>query len=378
MAETLPRWGLQPVEFVETDPAKIQSEIITEYEKAAQRTLAAGDPVRLFLLTLADRIIQLHNAINIAAQQNLLSYAQKENLDALGNNLSVERLQDSRAVTTIRFTLAQSLGDDYTIPANFEVTNGVVTFATDKELIIPAGKMTGDVSATCTTAGTAGNDYLAGQVSTIVRPLTFLASAQNITITSGGAGAEADPEYADRIRLAPNSFSVAGPTKAYEYHTYSVSSAIIDVSVTSPTSGAVKIYPLLENGTLPSAEVLDQIEAYLSSDDIRPLTDEVEALSPTAHNYEINVDYWINKEDVSKSEAIRQAVESAVEQYRVWQQSKIGRDITPDQLICNVKGAGASRVDFSTLSPASWVKLEAHEVAQCTNVTVTYKGTKDE
>jgi phage-related baseplate assembly protein len=378
MAETLPRWGLQPVEFVETDPSKIQSEIITKYEEVAQRTLAAGDPVRLFLLTLADRIIHLQNCINIAGQQNLLSYAQKENLDALGNNLSVERLTDSHAVTTFRATLVQALGDDYTIPANFEITNGVVTFATDKELVIPAGNMTGDVSATCTTAGVAGNDYLAGQISTIVKPLTFLSSMKNITITSGGADAETDPEYAERIRLAPNSFSVAGPTKAYEFHAYSVSSAIIDVSVTSPNPGEVKVYPLLENGTLPSAEVLDQIEAYLSSDDIRPLTDEVEALSPTAHNYEINVDFWINKEDVSKSEAIRAAVEEAVEQYRVWQQAKIGRDITPDQLICNVKAAGASRVDFSTLSPASWVKLDAHEVAQCTNVTVTYKGTKDE
>lgn len=378
MAETLPRWGLQPVEFVETDPEKIKSEIITGYEEAAERTLAAGDPIRLFLLTLADRIILLQNNINIAAQQNLLSYAQGGNLDALGNNLSVERLQDSAAVTTMRFTLSQALGDDYTIPAGFEVTNGVVTFATDSELIIPAGSTTGDVAATCTTAGTAGNDFLAGQVSTIVRPLTFLASAQNTTITSGGAGSEDDPDYADRIRLAPNSFSVAGPTKAYEYHTYSVSSAIIDVSVTSPNPGEVKIYALLRGGTLPSAEVLDQIEAYLSSDTIRPLTDEVKALSPTAHNYTINVDFWIDKADVSKSEAIRAAVDTAVEQYKVWQQAKIGRDITPDQLICNVKAAGASRVDFSTLSPASWVKLEANEVAQCTNVTVTYKGTKDE
>lgn len=378
MAETFPRWGLSDVEFVTTDPATIQAEILTKYEEASGRTLASGDPVRIFLLSIADIIIQQRACINTAAQQNLLSYAQGVNLDALGNNIATERLQDSSAVTTIRFTLSQSLAEVFTIPSGFEVTNGTVTFATNTELQIAAGQLTGEVAATCTTAGAAGNDYLAGQISTIVSPITFLASATNTTITSGGADSESDAEYAERIRLAPNAFSVAGPTKAYQFHAYSVSSAIIDVGVDSPSPGVVKVYPLLEGGTLPTAEVLDQIEAYLSSDDIRPLTDDVEALAPAAVNYAINIDFWINKSDLTIADSIRTAVDAAVEEYRIWQQGKIGRDITPDQLICKVMAAGAARIDFATLSPASWQELQAGQVAQCTGVTVTYNGTKDE
>lgn len=378
MAETLPRWGLPEVNFVETDPETIKAEIITGYEKAAGRSLAVGDPIYIFLLSLADRIIQYMNNTNTAGQQNLLSYAKGKNLEALGANMSVDRLPASSAVTTIRFTLAQALGEDYIIPANFEVTNGVVIFVTDCELIIPAGELTGEVLAICTTAGAEGNGYLAGQITTIVTPMTFLASAQNITDTSGGADAEDDPEYADRIKLAPNSYSVAGPKKAYEYHTQSVSSAIIDVSVTSPNPGEVKIYPLLEGGTMPSDEVLDMIQAYFATGEISPLTDEVKVLAPTAKEYTINVDYWISRDDITKAASIRSAVEAAVEEYRYWQQTKIGRDITPDQLISNVKNAGAARVDFSTLSPASWTELADGEVAQCTNVVVTYKGYKDE
>lgn len=378
--EVLPRWGLPAVEFVETDPATIQSEIITGYEKAAGRTLAVGDPIRLFLLSIADVIIQQRACINISAKQNLLSYAEDEFLDALGQYLSVERLSESHAKTTIRFTLSQALGSVYTIPAGFEVTNGIVTFATDKELLIPIGQTTGDVSATCTTAGSEGNDYLSGQISTIVNPLTFLSSAANTTITTGGADAESNAEYADRIRLAPNSFSVAGPKKAYEYHAKSVSSAIIDVSVTSPYAGVVHVYPLLEGGTLPSTEVLNQIEEYLSSDTIRPLTDYVETLSPTAVPYTIRVDYWISESDRTNAESIRAAVEKAVEEYRVWQQSKIGRDILPDRLISNVIRAGAARIDSSVLSPSSFKKLEDNEVAQCpvSDVVINYKGYKEE
>ena len=168
MTEVFPRFGLPPVNFLETDPVRIESEIITDYENAAGRTLAAGDPIRLFLLNQAAREIQLRNLVNIAAQQNLLSYAQGTFLDHLGEYLSTKRLAESYAKTTIRFTLAQALANVYHIPAGFEVTNGMVTFATDEELEIPIGSLSGEVTATCTTSGAVGNDFFAGQITTIV------------------------------------------------------------------------------------------------------------------------------------------------------------------------------------------------------------------
>lgn len=378
MAETIPRWGLAPVNFLETDAETIRSQIITGFEKASGDTLAAGDPRRLFLLSIADVIIQQRTAINLAAQQNLLSYAQGGYLDALGQLLAVERMAESKAVTTLEFTLSQALGSVYTIPAGTQVTNGVVTFETDEDLLIPIGQTKGEVSASCTVAGPVGNDYLAGQISTIVTPMTFVSGAQNTTITTGGADAEGDPDFADRIRLAPNSFSVAGPEKAYVYHAKSVSPAIIDVKVDSPTPGEVDVYVLLTDGTLPTEDTLEQIEEHLSDENIRPLTDYVVVKAPTASNYEIELHYWISQEDSSKAAQIQADVEAAVEQYRLWQQTKIGRDITPGKLLQLVFAAGASRVDDSKLKPAAWKKLEAMQVAQCTKVSVVYEGYKDE
>ena len=378
MAETIPRWGLPEVNFLETDAETIRSQIITGFEQASGDTLAAGDPRRLFLLSIADVIIQQRTAINLAAQQNLLSYAQGGYLDALGQLLAVERMAESKAVTTIEFTLSQALGSVYTIPAGTQVTNGVVTFETDEDLLIPIGQTKGEVSASCTVAGPVGNDYLAGQISTIVTPMTFVSGAQNTTITTGGVDAESDPDFADRIRLAPNSFSVAGPEKAYVYHAKSVSPAIIDVKVDSPTPGEVDVYVLLTDGTLPTEDTLEQIEEHLSDENIRPLTDYVVVKAPTASNYEIELHYWINQEDSSKAAQIQADVEEAVEQYRLWQQTKIGRDITPGKLLQLVFAAGASRVDNSKLKPAAWKKLEAMQVAQCTKVNVVYEGYKDE
>lgn len=378
MAETIPRWGLPEVNFLETDAETIRSQIITGFEQASGDTLAAGDPRRLFLLSIADVIIQQRTAINLAAQQNLLSYAQGGYLDALGQLLAVERMAESKAVTTIEFTLSQALGSVYTIPAGTQVTNGVVTFETDEDLLIPIGQTKGEVSASCTVAGPVGNDYLAGQISTIVTPMTFVSGAQNTTITTGGADAESDSDFADRIRLAPNSFSVAGPEKAYVYHAKSVSPAIIDVKVDSPTPGEVDVYVLLTDGTLPTEDTLEQIEEHLSDENIRPLTDYVVVKAPTASNYEIELHYWISQEDSSKAAQIQADVEAAVEQYRLWQQTKIGRDITPGKLLQLVFAAGASRVDNLKLKPAAWKKLEAMQVAQCTKVNVVYEGYKDE
>ena len=378
MAETLPRWNLPAVEFLTTDAESIKSQILSGYESLTGRSLAAGDPVRLFLLSIAEILILQRTAINTAAQQNLLSYATGNYLDALGTYLSVKRLAESRAKTSIRFTLSQALANPFEIPARFEVTNGVVAFATDADVTIAAGELTGEVGATCTTSGTSGNDYLAGQIATIVTPMAFLKSAENITITTGGSDAESDADFAERIRLAPNSFSVAGPVKSYVYHAKSASSAVIDVSVVSPTPGEVDVYPLLTGGVLPTEEVLKQIEDYLSADAVRPLTDYVRVLSPESVPYEIVVRYWISADDKTKSETIRKAVETAVENYRLWQQTKIGRDITPAKLIAAVINAGATRIDSASMQPAAFVELADNHVAQCTKVTVVYEGTKVE
>lgn len=378
MGETLPRWNLPEIDFISADPEAIQSAMFSAYTAITGRTLAPGDPIRLFILTIAEIIIQQRAAINYTGRQNLLSYAQGGYLDALGRYLAVERLPAAHAKTTLQFTLSVELEENYIIPAGFEVTNGVVTFATDDELVIEAGETEGQVAATCTTAGEAGNGYIAGQITTIVEPMAFLASAENITPSAGGADVEDDADFAERIRLAPNSFSVAGPKKAYIYHTLSVNPGIIDVSVTSPAPGQVFVYPLMEGGELPSSEMLAEISDYLSSDDIRPLTDWVIVTAPVQYTYHIIVEYWISREDAAKAATIQANVEAAVEKYRIWQQSKIGRDITPGKLIAAVFNAGASRIDSNTFTPSVFNPLDDGQVASCTSVTVNYKGMKDD
>ena len=379
MPETFPRFSLPPVDFLTIAADEVEANIITGYEKAAGRTLASGDPVRLFLLTIAAAITQLRSAVNAAARMNLLSYARGDYLESLGILFGVRRLPASAAATTLRFTLSQSLGQDYAVPAGTKAGNGTVTFSTDARLVIPAGDLSGEVTATCDVPGTEGNDYVPGQINSLVNPLPYIASVTNISTTSGGADAESDEDLAARIRLAPNAFSVAGPEKAYVYHAYSANSAISDVAVMGDEDnpGDVHVYVMLENGVLPGDAVCEGVKEYLSAETRRPLTDRVFVSAPSAVNFDINVDWYLNAEDASREVAISDAVNLAVAEYRAWQTQSIGRDIDPGKLIEMVMAAGAGRVDMATLKPDRFVQLERSQVAQCANSAVTYRGRKD-
>ena len=115
---------------------------MSEYENITGRSLAKGDPVRLFLLTNAAVIVLLLNKINETGKQNLLRYASGKNLDHLGALVGA-------AVTTMQVTLSAEMGNSTVIPAGARFTAGDnVFFALDAPMIIKAGQTSGTGSAT--------------------------------------------------------------------------------------------------------------------------------------------------------------------------------------------------------------------------------------
>ena len=404
-----PRGNLPPINFTKKSAETTIANIITTYEAIAGRSLLPGDPVRLFLQSVAAIIVQQRNVIDFAAKQNLLSYVTDDYVDYLGELVGVTRLEATPALTTIRFTLSAPRASVYTIPAGVQVSlSGQITFATTEPLEIPIGSVTGDVSAECTENGTIGNGLVAGQIFRLVEPLPFVQSATNITTSAGGADREGVESMVDRIRLAPSSFSVAGPVDAYVYWALTANQGIIDVAVSTPEPddikqlvydvlaansadpslvsamesaldaaawpGTVDIRVLMENGELPTVDVIQQVGDVLSADDVRPLTDYVQVDEPSAVSYDIDIEYWLYGSDSSNAATLQNAVSSAIDQYRIWQKTKIGRDINPDELRRLVMNAGAKRVIIN--SPAFTVLTDT-QVAQDGSVTVTYQGVED-
>lgn len=371
--------GLADIIFAEKAADEIEHEIITLYERLAERTLAKGDPVRLFLETIILIIVQQRSLIDYAAKQNLLAYASGDYLDHIGALLEVTRLEASHAMTTLKFTLSESQSSVVIIPAGTRASpgGGNILFATTESVEVPSGSTEITVTAECTVSGVQGNGFIAGQIRRLVDPFPYEMTVTNITESYGGSDKENDENFRERIQIAPESFSVAGPKGAYEYYARSAHQDIIDVAVIGPPeieAGYVRLYPLMKGGELPSQEVLDAVLAKCGADDVRPLTDCVSVHSPETVSYALNVKYYIDRAKATQSTEIQVSVESAIHEWVTWQRSKLGRDLNPSELNHRIIFAGAKRAEIT--SPAFKV-LKASELAMPSSTTIIFGGLED-
>lgn len=365
------RFDLPELDFLEKAPEQIEQEMLFHVREKTGLTLQRADPRLKFMQAIATFVSIERNKLEHSIRQNRLSYAEDDILDHMGTEMSTERLPEKYADTSIAFVLEEDRVDALTIPSGTSFLVGEIYFATTKTYVVPQGVHLFTVEATCTIPGVIGNGFLPGEISTLVDPLPYVKHVQNTTITSGGADVESDDAYAERIRLAPESFSVAGPEGAYIYWAKSASQNIIDVKVKSPTAGEVAVYILMANGTLPNEEDLALVEAKLRDEYTRPLTDKVSINAPTVVNYSVSVEYWIANKSSTVSSLIEKQVNQAFTDYLEWQRSKMGRDVDFSELIARLKQAGAARVSVS--SPM-FIEIADTEVAREISTEITFKG----
>lgn len=334
------------IKFVENDVDTLLTQIINLYSQITGKTIARGDPVRLFINCIAYMLASQRAGINYTGRMNLLRYAVNDYLDELGYLFATERLPAQKATTTAQITLSKATESAATIPAGIRITAGDNVFFTLKnDVIIPAGETQATVQAECTTEGDSGNGYLAGQLNQIVDQTPYMLSIENITESTGGADTEDDDSYRERIHLAPESFSTAGPSGAYEYWAKTASALISDVAVTTLKPGEVDIYVLLQNGDTPSQELLNKVYDVCSEKTIRPLNDKLVVTVPEIVDYELDVTYYISDSRQTEAATLKTAIEQAAQDWVTWTRSEMGRDINPDRLIEKMRAAGARRVE---------------------------------
>lgn len=338
--------------------------------------LSAGDDRRIILLTCAYYLYQGYVFIDDSGKMGLLKYARGEYLDQLGAMKKTPRNQAKGATTTLRFSIPEPRSFATGIPEGTRATAGNnLYFATSEYAEIPAGETFIDVSASCTTEGEEGNYLDIGEINTLVDSVPFISSVTNVTMPENGQGIEEDESYRNRIYLAPAGYSNAGSEDGYRYFVLSFNSNITDVKVTSPEECEVHIWYLLEDGRIPGEESLKALKEYLEEKDRKPITDRVIVKAPTQKAYNINLTYYINRSDSNRASVIQEQVGQAVKDYILWQSTKIGRDINPDELISRIKTAGAKRVELA--APAFTV-VPDDSVASLGDDTVTYGGLEND
>ena len=371
-------------QFIPTDPDEIVEWMTAKYEELTGVTVQPGSPERLFVQWAASVVIQERALANYAANQNLPSRAEGENLDALAELFYThERPQAKAATCTMRFTISEPQTFAVLIPKGTRVTDASNThvWETAEDIYVTAGETYADVKAVCQTVGAAGNGFVAGQINTIVDLFAYYQSCANLTESDGGGDAATDEEFYELLRLSMDGYSCAGARGGYIYFAKQVSTEIADVIAASPTPGVVKLYVLMDDGTPATEEMKERVLAACSADDVRPLTDFVSVEDPEDVEYNVRLTFYTQEGAAISGEALETAVREKVEQYTAWQCAKLGRDINPSRLISMLMETGIKRVEleepaFTSLWDGSGT--EAPQVAVLGTVTVKSGGYEDE
>ncbi|RXD02488.1 baseplate assembly protein [Sphingomonas sp. UV9] len=196
---------------------------------------------------------------------------------------------------------------------------------------------------------------------------------QIVTPANPATGAVAIYEDDDRLRqrivLAPESFSVAGPELAYVKHAKDASADVLDASATSPAPGEVLVSVLYRggDGTAP-AELIAKVAAIVTAPGIRPLGDHVAVASAKIVPFVVNARLITF---TGPDPALIVATSLVALQAFLAENRKLGRTITRSGLIAALSQAGVHRVD---LDLGADVVCDGTQAANCVAIAVTHGG----
>jgi len=381
---------LSDFNFLKIDANKIYSELINDFEAASGEVLYNGDERRIFISQLVPVLVALKSEINETGKQNLLAYSMGDNLDNLGIDIyDTTRLQANKAIAKGKITLVGPQARLITIPSGKRVTpDGNLFFVIKDEVIIMPNETTKECVLEAVETGVKYNNFLPGQIKNITDPIPYVSTIENTETSYDGSDVESDQRYRVRCKLSNKGKSTTGPTDSYKYIAMSADVSIKDIYPYSPSPGVVELVVLLNDGGIPTTELLNKVVAKASAKDIRPLTDNVQAVAPTEVNYNINIKYFIDKDFASEEMTIRKAVEGvnlnnddgAIRDYIKWQYSELGRSVNPDMLLFYLQNSytrndktAISRVEIT--SP-TYTNVNEKSIAKPGTITVTYGGLK--
>ena len=361
--------------FIDRDPITITNEWIALYQEKTGKTLQDAQIERILIDVGSYRESLIRIKIQEIAKSNLLNYATLDILKHLGELVGVPILEAKYSKAKFQFTLDEAQDFDIIIPAGTQIesNDSKFIFEIENDAIIFKNTLSIETDGLCTTAGVSINDYTVGSITNLIKPLGYVLTVRNTTITSGGQNEESADNFRERIRQAPESFSNAGSKGAYKFHTLSADQSIIDVAVISPSAGVVEVYPLVNTGT-PSNDLVSLVQNYLSADKIRPLTDNVIVKKPESINFSIAATLTLYS--YADLTSVKTAVNEGLSSYKTTLKSKLNKDIVPNQIITilnsiyGVYNVVLTSPSFKAVAANQWANLESFEI--------TYEGEIDE
>jgi phage-related baseplate assembly protein len=181
---------------------------------------------------------------------------------------------------------------------------------------------------------------------------------------------ELDDPFRERIQLAFEGLTTAGPRASYILHARNASGLVMDASAESPAPCCVTVTVLSSEGEgVAGPELLATVAAGLNDEDVRPLADRVTVQSAAIIRYQINAILHMKSAGPEADASLAEA-RTRLGKW-VNPRKRLGVEVARSAIDAQVHVAGVSRVELP-----GWVDLAPTkaQAAYCTEWSVVLAG----
>jgi phage-related baseplate assembly protein len=181
---------------------------------------------------------------------------------------------------------------------------------------------------------------------------------------------EEDDPFRERIQLAYEGLTTAGPRNSYILHARNASGLVADATAESPAPCNVTVTVLSSEGKgVASPELLATVRAALNDDDVRPVGDRVTVQSAQIIDYRIDAILHMS----GAGPEVDASLAEANNRLAAWinPRKRLGVEVARSAVDAQLHIAGVSRVEL-----IGWVDLAPTkaQAAFCTGFTVNLAG----
>ncbi len=181
---------------------------------------------------------------------------------------------------------------------------------------------------------------------------------------------ESDERLKQRIVLADQGRSTAGPEEWYEYHAMSVDIDVAEAKVYKPGAGPEISVAILSvsNGGVASPALLSDVETALTAKGVRGMNDVLSVVAAAQATVNITYNVWLLPE---ASEAILDTLEDVLRD--AWAaEGGIGFDLLPAWITARLMVDGVSKIEVT--APAVDQICDDNSAIALGTITGTYMG----